>query len=122
MRTSSDIRTYAAFIHLSPIIGALISGGLLNFLLPLIMWIIRKNDHVFIDETGKEVVNFQISLLIYYVVGIALSIVTLGLGLIILIPLWLILSVLTVIFAIIGALQASEGKIYRYPLNLRLIK
>ncbi len=122
MQTTQEIRTYAALIHLSPIIGSLVSGGLLNFLLPLILWLIRRNEHVFIDETGKEVVNFQISLLIYYVVGIALAIATLGLGLIILIPLWLILSVLTIIFAVIGAIQASDGKIYRYPLNLRLIK
>ena len=122
MQTTQEIRTYAALIHLSPIIGSLLSGGLLNFLLPLILWLIRRNEHVFIDETGKEVVNFQISLLIYYVVGIALAIATLGLGLIILIPLWLILSVLTIIFAVIGAIQASDGKIYRYPLNLRLIK
>ncbi len=121
MQTTSDLRTYAALIHLSPIVGGLF-GGYLNFLFPLIMWLIRRNDHVFIDETGKEVVNFQISLLIYYLIGVLLIVLSLGLGAILMVPLFIILMLLTIVFAIIGALRASEGKIYRYPLNLRLIK
>jgi len=122
MQVPSDIRTYAALIHLSPILGNFIFGGFANFLFPLIMWIVRRNDHVFIDETGKEVVNFQLSLLIYYLLGLAFAFMTFGLGLLVFIPAWLILSGLTIVFAIIGAIKASNGEIYRYPLNLRLIK
>jgi uncharacterized Tic20 family protein len=122
MQVPSDIRTYAALIHLSPILGNFLFGGFANFLFPLIMWIVRRNDHPFIDETGKEVVNFHLSLLIYYLIGIAFAIMTLGLGLLVVIPFWLVMSGLTIIFAIIGAIKASDGEIYRYPLNLRLIK
>ncbi len=121
MQTTSDIRTYAVFIHLSPIIGGLF-GGYLNFLFPLIMWLIRRSDHVFIDETGKEVVNFQISLLIYYLIGMAFAFLTFGLGALLVVPLFVVLMILTLVFAVIGAVKASEGQIYRYPLNLRLIK
>ena len=87
-----------------------------NILGPLILWLIKRADSPYLDAVGKEAVNFNISWTIYAVVA-AISIFAL-VG-IILLPLvglvWLILIVL-------AAIQASEGKIYRYPLTIRLIK
>ncbi len=121
MNTTKEERTFGAIIHISSIVGAALFGfG--NLLFPLILWFVKRDESAFIDEVGKEVVNFQLSLVIYYLVGLVVGILTLGIGLILLIPLWLALSVLTLVFAIIGAVKAMNGEVYRYPLNLRLIK
>lgn len=121
MQSTKDERSYAALIHISSIVGALIFN-VGNLLFPLLLWFIKKDESAFIDEVGKEVVNFQLSLMIYYFVGLIVGILTLGIGFILLIPLWIALSILTLIFALIGTVKALNGEIYRYPLNLRIIK
>ena len=83
---------------------------------PLILWLVKRADSPYLDEVGKEVVNFNISWAIYTVLA-ALSIFALiGFILLPLVALaWLIL-------VIIASVRTSEGKFYRYPLTIRLIK
>ena len=82
---------------------------------PLIVWLIKRGDSPEIDAHGKESLNFQISMLIYDVIAGILCIVLIGFP--ILIALW----VLNTVFVIIASVQASEGKLYRYPFTIRLI-
>ena len=101
---TSDQRTYALFMHL----GSLFVG----FLVPLIMWLIKKEESPFIDDHGKQLMNWNISLIIYFVGSIMLILVVIG---IFLLP---ILIILHIIFSIMGAVAANRGDQYRYPMAI----
>ena len=91
-----------------------------NLIGPVIIWLIKRQDHPFIDDQGKESVNFQLSVSI---VGVALAILgfipVVGL---ITIPVSLLLVVAVIVLVIMGAVAANRGELYRYPVNLRLLK
>ena len=77
---------------------------------------VKRGDSPEIDAHGKESLNFQLSMLIYDAIAFALCFVLIG------IPILILLWVLNTIFVIIASIQASEGKLYRYPLAISLIK
>ena len=112
---SKDVRNWAMLCHLSALVG-LLGNGIGFFLGPLIVWLIKKEEHPFIDDQGKEAVNFQITMFIAFMIALVLSFVLIG------IPLLLALGVLEIVFPIIAAIQASNGTHYRYPLAIRFIK
>ncbi len=96
-----------------------ILGGVTCFLGPLIIWLIKKDESPFVDDQGKEALNFQISVLIAYVAaGIIGVIPVVGCLSALLIP---AIGIAALIFAILGGLEANKGIIYRYPFALRLI-
>lgn len=93
-------------------------GFFTSVLVPLIIWIIKKEEDAFIENQSKEALNFQISIIIgYFAVGI-LSIVTLGFASI----LFPLLMIGNLVFCIIAAMKSNEGVSYRYPLAIRLVK
>ena len=113
--SSPDVRTWNVLCHATALAGFFVpwAGHILG---PLIVWLAKRNDSPEIDEHGKESLNFQISMLIYNVVAGVLCLVLIGfviLG---------ILHILNLVLVIIASIQASEGKFYRYPLAIRLIK
>ena len=83
---------------------------------PLAVWLIKRGDSPEIDAHGKESLNFQISMLIYDVIAFILFIVFIG------IPILIALWILNTVLVIIASIRASEGKFYRYPFTIRLIK
>ena len=83
---------------------------------PLIVWLAKRGDSPEIDGHGKESLNFQISMLIYSLVAGVLCLVLIGFVLL------GILHILNLVLVIIASIQASEGKLYRYPISIRLIK
>jgi uncharacterized Tic20 family protein len=112
---SRDVRKWAMACHIIALIGVLGNG--IGFLLgPLIVWLIKKEDHPFIDEQGKESVNFQITMFIVLFVCVILSFVIVGL--LFLVPVAFIMT----IFPIVAAVRANEGQHYRYPFSIRFIK
>jgi uncharacterized protein len=113
--TSSDIRTWCVLCHASALLG-LFFHFLGHLLGPLIVWLVKRGDSPEVDAHGKESLNFQISMLIYDAVALILCIVFIG------IPLLIALWVLNTVLVIIASIQASEGKFYRYPITIRLIK
>ena len=113
--TSSDIRTWCVLCHAAALLG-LFFHFLGHLLGPLIVWLVKRGDSPEIDANGKESLNFQISMLIYDAIAAILCIVLIGIP--ILIGLWILNTVLV----IIASIQASEGKFYRYPITIRLIK
>jgi uncharacterized Tic20 family protein len=112
---SQDERTWGMLCHLSALAG-LLTGGIGFVLGPLIVWLIKKDQYKFVDDQGRESVNFQISMLIYMVVSALLMIVGIGF---ILLP---ILVVVDVVLVIMASVAASDGKAYKYPFTIRLIK
>jgi len=139
----------ATFIHLSTFSRFLIPFG--NFLGPLVLWIINKDKSQFIDEHGKQALNFQISILIYsLVIGLitipffAFSILNGfdfmdlnlfdGIHLNISKPsplfyiggslgfLVVIGFILEIVFIIKASLRARDGEVYNYPLSIKFLK
>ena len=86
------------------------------FVGPLIIWLIKKDEHEFVDDQGKEALNFQILMLICYVVSYVLMFVIIGC--VTFVATWLA----HIILCIMAAMAANRGEWYRYPFNLRLIK
>lgn len=82
----------------------------------LIIWLAKRGDSPEIDAHGKESLNFQISMLIYSLIAGVLCLVLIGFVLL------GILHILNLVLVIIASIQASEGKLYRYPISIRLIK
>ena len=100
--------------HLSQLITMVIGFG--SLLVPLILWATQKDKVYTMDEHGKNIVNFQLSMLIYALICIPL-IFLFGLGIVGLIG----IGVISFIFPIINAVEASHGEIAKYPLSLHFI-
>jgi uncharacterized Tic20 family protein len=111
---TSEAKNWSVLCHLAGLLGLPVPliGHVVG---PLIVWMMKRDDHPFIDDQGKEAVNFQISMVIYEFVAALLICAVVG---IVLLPL---LIVLDVIFVIVAAVKASNGEAYRYPLTIRLI-
>ncbi len=93
---------------------------------PLVVWLIRRDDPA-VEPHARAALNFQLTLLIYFVAGIvvgflaAITIVGLVLTVVIVVFL-LLLVVLELVFALMASIAASRGELYRYPMSLDLIK
>jgi len=115
---SSSERTYALMTHLSPLFGYFALVGHipgLSILFPLILWQVRKKDSPFLDDHGREAVNFQISV---GILGLAAwSLVLCGIGFVLVPPLF----VFSVTCVVMAALAARRGEFYRYPCCIRLL-
>lgn len=105
---SKDERTMAMLCH--------ILGIPTGFVGPLVIWLIKKDTMPFVDEQGKEALNFHITVFIAYVISAVLMSVFIGC---VLMP---IVIIGALILTIMATIQANEGKHYRYPVALRLIK
>lgn len=105
---TSDEKTMGILAH----ILTLVSG----FLAPLIIYLIKKDESEYVRKQAIESLNFQISMAIYYIASCILIFVLIGIFLV------FAVYILAVILAIIATVKASEGKIYRYPFTIRLIK
>ena len=107
--------------HLSALAGFIIPFG--NIVGPLLVWQIKKNEIPSVEIHGKAALNFQITVTIAAVVGmmvaLVLSLICIGW---LLFPLVILVGLAGLVFAIIAGLKANEGKDYRYPYSLNLIK
>ena len=110
-----DVRKWAMFCHLSALVGLLGNG--LGFLVgPLVVWLLKKEDDSFIDDHGKEAVNFQITMFIALFVSGILVLVVIGLAMLV------VVGIMMIVFPILGAVRANEGEPYRYPFSIRFIQ
>lgn len=107
-------RQLIVLTHLSQLITLAIGFG--SLLLPLILWTTNKEKVYQMDEHGKSIINFQLSILIYSIICIPL-VLLLGLGLLGLI----VLAFVAIIFPVINAIKASNGETPTYPLSIKII-
>lgn len=110
---TGEDRLWGALAHLS---GLTYFSGVGHILGPMIIWLWKRDTNAFVAEEAKEALNFNISVTIYGLVAWALVVVLIGFALL---P---ALGVFHVVCVIIAALKASDGRGFRYPLNLRLVK
>lgn len=120
---SHEESNWAVFCHLSALAGYLLPFSypfscviLGNLIGPLIIWLLKKDSYPFVDQQGKEALNFQISISIYALAASALIVILVG------IPLLIGLAVFNFVIIIVAAVKCKNGKAFRYPLNLRLLK
>jgi uncharacterized protein len=115
----SDERTWAMFAHVGALLAAAVA---MAFLGPLIILLVQGSKSPFVRRHAVESLNFQITLLIALAVGVVLSVVTIGLGLIVVIPAALGISLAALILIIMASVAANKGEDYRYPMTIRLVK
>jgi uncharacterized Tic20 family protein len=115
-----NARTWAVLCHLSALAGCFLPW-FAHLLGPLIVWLLKRNDHPLVDTHGKEAMNFQISMVIYSAVGSAVLFVTV-IGILLIVPFLLFLYLVNVIAIVLAAIRASEGRAFRYPLTLRFLQ
>jgi len=117
-----DARQWAMFAHLSTLVASLLGG--LTFLGPLIIYLVKKDDHPFIADQGREALNFNLSMLLYTIVlaivFFLLAVVTLGIGFILFV-LFIPLGIAYIVLTIIAGMKANKGEAYRYPLTIRMV-
>jgi uncharacterized Tic20 family protein len=111
---SKDATTWGMLCHLIALAGFIIPFG--NIVGPLVIWLIKREEFPFVDDQGKEAINFQISITIYMIISAILIVVVIG------ILLMIALGVFAIVMIIIATMKANSGEKYRYPLTIRLIK
>ncbi|HEV3270586.1 MAG TPA: DUF4870 domain-containing protein [Candidatus Methylacidiphilales bacterium] len=105
--TASD-KLLAILCHISLFLGV-------GFVLPLIVYLVKRDESKLVAAHAKEVLNFHISLLIYSICAIPLVLILIG------IPMIMALGLMAFICAIVAAIRASEGGFFFYPLTIRFI-
>ena len=87
-----------------------------NIIGPLIIYLIKKDESEYVREHAKESLNFQLSMMILALVSIPLTLIIIGAFML------MAIGILSLVCIIIASIRASDNKLYRYPLNFRLIK
>lgn len=103
------------------------AGGIVGgFIVPLIVYLVTDRNDEFNRDQAAEALNFNLTLMLVWVVGffamIVVAVATLGLGLLAAIPLLFAVQIGSIVFMIIAAMAASRGERYRYPINIRFVK
>jgi uncharacterized Tic20 family protein len=111
---TQDDRTWGMLAHLSTFLGLAIPLG--NLIAPLVIWLVKRDQSAFIAENAKEALNFNITLVIGFVVCWILVFIFIGL------LLFGVLAIYWLVMTILAAISANEGNVYRYGLSLRLVK
>lgn len=106
-------RSLAMLCHLIALVGMVFPFG--NILGPLIVWLVAKDGKPFVDEQGKEALNFNITVAIGFLICLLLTLIVIGAFLM------FVLWVIWLVFLIIAAIKANEGVHYRYPFAFRFV-
>lgn len=108
-----DEKNMAVMCHVAGFAGLVIPFG--NIAGPLAVWLLKRDGMPFVDDQGKEAVNFQLTMTIAFVVAALAILLLVGF---LLLP---VLAVYWLVVMIIAAVRTSEGKVYRYPFTIRFI-
>ena len=109
-----QVRNTAVAAHLSTLAGLVVPFG--SVIGPLAVWLTRGDRDPFIDEAGREALNFGISITVYGAVVLIAALMLVG------IPLLIAGVIAWVVLASLAAVKASQGQSYRYPLTMRLVR
>jgi len=106
-------RNWSVAAHLGTLVGVLMPFT--NVAVPLVLWLVKRDESAFVGENARESLNFQISMTIWFTVAFLLTWILIG---------YLLLAALAVfdfVVVVLASLRASEGHVYRYPFTLRLV-
>lgn len=111
---SKEAKQWAMLIHLAAFAAFLIPFG--SIIGPLLVWQLKKDLGSYVEQNGKEAVNFQITVAIVMLVCLWLMFYLIGFLLL------LVLGAYWLVFTILAGVKANDGVAYRYPLTIRFIK
>jgi uncharacterized Tic20 family protein len=103
-------------VHIAAFTGFIIPVPGVNYIAPLIIWLLKKEEMPFVDDQGKQAMNFQLTVLIVALVCFALTLVVIG------IPMLIALGIYTFVMIVIAAIKANDGIAYRYPFTIQFFK
>ena len=118
-------RQWAAGAHVAALLAAMLTSlwaGVAGAIAALIVWMLVRDKSAFASEHAKEAVNFNLSMFIYAAIAVLLVVFTLGIGLIVALPMWLVLALAWIVCTLLAAFKAYDGQPYRYPITIRLFK
>ena len=107
-------RQMLLFAHLSQLLNLFTGFG--GFLVPLVIWLTQKDKVEHMDKQGKQIMNFQLTMILAALVAVPLMLILVG---------FVILAgvaLLTLIFPIINAIKANDGEPTHYPLSIKFFR
>jgi uncharacterized Tic20 family protein len=105
---SGNDRLWSMLGHLSIFFGV-------GIILPAIVYLAMRHDSEYVASNAKEALNFQISVLLYVLCCLPLTLILIG------VPLMILIGLGSLVLGVLAAVRASQGQLYRYPLTLRLV-
>jgi len=111
----SDEQTWAVLSHIGALVLTLLSAGTLGWLPPLVIWLVFRGRSPYLDDHAKESLNFQVTLLIAYVVGLITLFAVIGILILV------AAFVLALVCGIMASVAASRHEPYRYPVSIRFV-
>lgn len=118
-------RQWAAGAHLAALLMAFITSwaaGVAGALGALVVWMLVRDKSAFAATHAKEALNFNLSMFLYAAASVVFVVFTLGIGIIVALPLWVLMGLAWLVLTLIAAFKAYDGQTYRYPLTIRLMK
>jgi uncharacterized Tic20 family protein len=109
----SDSRMWAMFLHLSQLLHFIPLAG---FIIPIVIWQVKKDELPWLDQHGKNVVNWMISEIIYFFVSFLLIIVVVG------VPLLVVMGICAIVFPVVAGIKANNGVVWKYPMVITFFK
>jgi uncharacterized Tic20 family protein len=113
---TNEEKNWGMACHLSSLLGYVLAPSF-NIFGPLIVWLIKRNESSFVDAQGKDALNFHISLTLYAILSVVpfLTIILIPIAFL----LWGLIWLMGIICSVLGAIKASNGESYQYPLSIR---
>ena len=112
--SNSEERNFSMLCHLSALAGYVIPFG--HIIGPLIFWLIKKDQYTEVDRQGKDALNFQISMTLWFIVAAIMIILVIGLFALI------ALGVIHLVLIIVASVKSNNGERFKYPLSIDFIK
>lgn len=106
-------KQWAMACHLGSLLGFMVPFG--NIIIPLIIWSMKKDESPLIDRSGKESINFQLSITLYIIISVILIFLVIGIFMVV------ALVILQIVLVIIAAIRVDQGEEFRYPITIRFI-
>ena len=120
-----DERTWGAISHAGAVVAMICSAGFLGFLASIAVYVIHKDRGPFVRAHAANSLNVQISMFIWLVVAavlyVVLGVVTLGIGFVVFLPVFLVPPVVAGILHVIGAVKAYNGEWWNPPFTPRFV-
>jgi len=112
---TSEDRIWSVACHLAAFLGAVVPFPGASIVGPLVVWLCRRDESVFVDEQGRRALNFQITMAILYLATLPLVLVLIG------IPLLGAVAVMNGVFSVWAAVRVASGHDHRYPFTMELV-
>lgn len=109
----TDEKLWATLTHISPVVAGIVG---LPFLGPLIIYLVLRDRGPFIRWHSAQSLNFQLTVLIAYIVSGLLTLVVVGFFLLIAV------AIASLVFMILAAIAANRGEYYKYPLTIQFVQ